>query len=76
VGDVNGRIEFYSNDLGLYSYDLVLHATAASPEKSLYMRTCLGQVHVQTAKFLNYAKQKTDYSCKVFLQHLFLLTHN
>jgi len=49
----------------LFTYDLVLHATAASPEKALYLRACLGQGQVQMARFRNYAKQKTDYACKV-----------
>ena len=46
-------------------YDLVLKATPAGPEKALYFRTGLGQNNVQVAKFFNFAKQKTDYSCKV-----------
>ncbi|ESO91099.1 hypothetical protein LOTGIDRAFT_122343, partial [Lottia gigantea] len=65
VGEVPGRIEFSCNDLGLYMYDLILKATPSGPEKALYFRTCLGQSQVQTAKFLNFAKQKTDYSCKI-----------
>ncbi|KAK6174452.1 hypothetical protein SNE40_017727 [Patella caerulea] len=65
VGESQGRIEFNCNDLGLYMYDLNLRATPAGPEKALYFRTCLGQNQTQTAKFLNFAKQKTDYACKV-----------
>ncbi|KAK7505819.1 hypothetical protein BaRGS_00003090 [Batillaria attramentaria] len=65
VGDTQGKIEFNSSDLGQFTYDLTLHATQASPEKAIYFRTCLGQSQVQTGKFLNYAKQKTDYACKV-----------
>lgn len=65
VGDTTGKLEFNSNDLGQFTYDLTLHATQASPEKAIYLRTCLGQNQVQMAKFLNYAKAKTDYTCKV-----------
>ncbi|XP_070194710.1 hydrocephalus-inducing protein homolog isoform X4 [Littorina saxatilis] len=65
VGEVQGKLEFGSQDLGLFTFDLILRATAASPEKAIYLRTSLGQTQVQTARFLNYAKQKTDYACKV-----------
>ena len=65
VGETQGRLEFTCNDLGLYMYDLNLKATPAGPEKAMYFRATLGTNHVQTAKFLNFAKSKTDYSCKV-----------
>ena len=65
VGDVQGRLEFNCNDLGLYIYDLNLKASKAGPERALYFRTCLGTSSTQSARFLNFAKQKTDYTCKV-----------
>ena len=65
VGEYQGKLEFNCNDLGLYIYDLQLHATAAGPERALYARACLGSTQTQTAKFLNFAKQKTEYKCKV-----------
>ena len=65
VGDVQGRIELNCNDLGLYTYDLVLKATPAGPERALYFRAGLGTSQVHVAKFLNFAKQKTDYACLV-----------
>ena len=60
-------MEFNCNDLGLYIYDLNLRATKAGPERALYFRTGLGTNSSQSAKFLNFAKQKTDYTCKVML---------
>ena len=76
VGDTVARLEFSNSDLGLYLYDLNLKATAAGPERALYFRTCLGQNQVQVAKFLNFAKQKTDYTCKVwYYVFRFLLWH-
>ena len=71
MGEVQGKLEFTSNDLGQFTYDLILRATPASPEKAIYLRTCLGQNQVQTARFLNYAKQKTDYACKVGTETLY-----
>ncbi|XP_053402100.1 hydrocephalus-inducing protein homolog isoform X11 [Mercenaria mercenaria] len=65
VGESTARLEFSNNELGFYYYDLNLKATSAGPERALYFRTCLGQSQVQVAKFLNFAKQKTDYTCKV-----------
>ncbi|XP_046359897.2 hydrocephalus-inducing protein homolog isoform X3 [Haliotis rufescens] len=65
AGDIQGRLEFNCSDLGLYMYDLNLKSTPGGPEKALYFRTCLGQTQIQMAKFLNFAKQKTDYVCKV-----------
>jgi len=65
VGESVARLEFSNNELGFYYYDLNLKATSAGPERALYFRTCLGQSQVQVGKFLNFAKQKTDYACKV-----------
>ncbi|XP_025115052.1 hydrocephalus-inducing protein-like isoform X4 [Pomacea canaliculata] len=65
IGDVQGKLEFNNSELGLFMYDLLLHATHPIPEKIVYFRTSLGQSFQQPAKFLNYAKQKTDYICKV-----------
>ena len=65
VGETNTKLDFSNNELGNYFYELNLKATPAGPERALYFRTCLGQSHVQVGKFLNFAKQKTDYSCKV-----------
>ncbi len=65
VGEGQGRLEFNCNDLGLYMYDLNMKATSAGPERALYFRTCIGSSHSSVAKFLNFAKQKTDYTCKV-----------
>ncbi|XP_052816168.1 hydrocephalus-inducing protein homolog isoform X2 [Mya arenaria] len=65
VGEAVARLEFSNNELGFYYYDLNLKATSAGPERALYFRTCIGQSQVQVGKFLNFAKQKTDYACKV-----------
>ena len=65
VGESQGRLEFNCNDLGLYMYDLNMKVTPAGPERALYARACLGSSHTCTARFLNFVKQKTDYSCKV-----------
>ena len=65
VGEIQGRLELNCSDLGLYTYDLNLTATPGASEKAIYFRTCLGSSNMQVAKFLNFAKQRTDYICKV-----------
>ncbi len=65
VGEVTGRLELTAPELGSYPWDVTLHATRAGPERAIYLRACLGTSASQTAKFLNFAKQRTDYKCKV-----------
>ena len=72
MGETNTKLDFSNSELGNYYYELNLKATPAGPERALYFRTCLGQSQVQVGKFLNFAKQKTDYSCKVCSLFFFL----
>jgi hydrocephalus-inducing protein len=65
AGTTQGKLELTSTDLGLYLYDVELKALPASPEKALNFRTFLGSSQTLVAKFLNYAKHKTDYICKL-----------
>ena len=65
VGENEGHMELNCADLGVYSYDLRLKATSAGPERAYYYRSCLGTSQTQAVKFMNFAKQKTDYYCKV-----------
>ncbi|XP_059164892.1 hydrocephalus-inducing protein homolog isoform X11 [Physella acuta] len=65
IGETTGRLELNCTELGQYMYDLVLNATPGVPEKPIYFKTGLGSSVVQVAKFLNFAKQKTDYTCKI-----------
>ena len=65
TGETEAKLEFLHNDLGLYTYDLKLKATPAGPERALYFRTPLGIVQTQTTRFMNFYKQKTDYTCTV-----------
>ncbi|CAI9616597.1 unnamed protein product, partial [Staurois parvus] len=64
-GESTGRLTLQSSDLGLFQYDLLLKATPAVSEKPLYFRTMLGSSQTLSAKFINYTRQKTEYSCKV-----------
>ena len=61
----SGKIELNNADLGQYTYELECTATAAGPEKALYFKCPLGSHQTLSAKFLNFAKQKTEYTCKV-----------
>ncbi|XP_075045519.1 hydrocephalus-inducing protein homolog [Mixophyes fleayi] len=65
AGETTGRLTLQSSDLGLFQYDLLLKATAAVSEKPLYFRTALGSSQTLSTKFINYTRQKTEYSCKV-----------
>ncbi|XP_069822484.1 hydrocephalus-inducing protein homolog isoform X3 [Dendropsophus ebraccatus] len=65
TGESTGRLALQSNDLGLFQYDLLLKATAAVSEKPLYFRTTLGSSQTLSARFMNFTRQKTEYSCKV-----------
>lgn len=60
-----GKIELNNADLGMYLYDIECTATAAGPEKAIYFKCPLGSHQTLPAKFLNFAKQKTEYTCKV-----------
>lgn len=65
VGESSGKFEMTSPDLGLYLYDVRLKATPAAPERPVYFCTSFGLAVNQTAKFLNFCKQRSDYICKV-----------
>ena len=54
-----------SPDLGTFQYDLNLVATTAGAEKPVHFRAHLGTSQVQVCKFMNFAKSKVEYSCKV-----------
>lgn len=65
AGTSQGKLELTSGDLGLYVYDVELKALPSAPEKALNFQTCLGNSQTLSAKFVSYAKHKTDYTCKV-----------
>ncbi|XP_007442458.1 hydrocephalus-inducing protein homolog, partial [Python bivittatus] len=64
-GETSGRLALNSNELGTFQYDLILKATPARPEKPLCFSTTLGSSQSLVAKFVNYTRQKTEYSTKV-----------
>jgi len=59
------KLELNSSDLGQFVYDLNLKAVPAAAERPIHFKTWLGSSQTQTAKFTNYSRQKTDYTCKV-----------
>ncbi|XP_076808093.1 hydrocephalus-inducing protein homolog isoform X2 [Clavelina lepadiformis] len=65
VGESSGKLTLSNGDLGNYTYDLALRSSPAVLEKTTHFKTWLGNNHVVTIKFQNYARQKTDYICKV-----------
>ena len=69
VGEQNARLELYCQKLSrLPIRSQAAHdarcATPAAPEKTVRFESALGASDTKTARFLNYAKQKTDYICK------------
>ena len=65
AGELTGRLSFSSSELGVYQYDLNLTATPAGTEAPVHFRTGLGTSQSQTCRFVNFAKSKVEYSCKV-----------
>ncbi|XP_035679087.1 LOW QUALITY PROTEIN: hydrocephalus-inducing protein homolog [Branchiostoma floridae] len=65
AGETNGRLALYSSELGHYTYDLVLRALPAGPERALHFKASLGANQTQTAHLTNFSKQKVEYLCKV-----------
>ncbi|XP_033625714.1 hydrocephalus-inducing protein homolog [Asterias rubens] len=65
TGVTNSKLQLSSAELGMFQYDLQLTATAAGPEKAVYFRAPLGGGQQQSAHFVNFAKLKTEYTCKV-----------
>jgi hydrocephalus-inducing protein len=59
------KLELSSNELGVCSYDLVLKALPPSNERPVHFKTSLGSSQVVVVKFINYCRQKADYTCKV-----------
>ncbi|XP_077166200.1 hydrocephalus-inducing protein homolog isoform X2 [Paroedura picta] len=64
-GETSGRLSLISNELGSFQYDLILKASGARPEKALYFCTMLGSSQNIITKFVNYTRQKTEYSTKI-----------
>lgn len=65
AGEQTGRLSFSSSELGVYQYDLNLTATPAGTEAPVHFRAGLGTSQSQTCRFVNFAKSKVEYSCKV-----------
>ena len=72
VGDSTGKLILSNSDLGSYTYDLKLKATKSSSENVTFFKCPLGSNQVITVKFQNYARQKTDYICKVMMSAVLL----
>ena len=64
-GEASGKLIFHNPDLGNYQYDLNLTALCAAPEKPTYFQAPLGASQTLQIRFINYAKQKTEYFCKL-----------
>ncbi|XP_068693384.1 hydrocephalus-inducing protein homolog [Montipora foliosa] len=65
AGEQTGRLSFTSSELGVYQYDLNLNATPAGTEAPVHFRAGLGTSQSQTCRFVNFAKSKVEYTCKV-----------
>ncbi|XP_077975805.1 hydrocephalus-inducing protein homolog isoform X2 [Styela clava] len=65
AGEFSGKLILTNSELGSYMYDLALKAMTAGPEKTTYFNAGLGTNQTITIRFQNYARQKTDYICKI-----------
>ena len=65
AGELTGRLSFSSSELDVYQYDLNLTATPAGTGAPVHFRAGLGTSQSQTCRFVNFAKSKVEYSCKV-----------
>lgn len=65
VGEYSGKLILTNTELGSYVYDLLLKAMPAGPEKTTYFNAGLGGNQNATIRLQNYARQKTDYVCKI-----------
>jgi hypothetical protein len=59
------KLSLSSNDLGVFVYELKLHALPAPPEKNVNFQTWLGNVQSKNIKFTSFAKTRTEYAIKV-----------
>uniref|UniRef100_A0A4X2JPP9 HYDIN axonemal central pair apparatus protein n=1 Tax=Vombatus ursinus TaxID=29139 RepID=A0A4X2JPP9_VOMUR len=64
AGETTGRLSLHQGDLGIYHYELNLKAIPGRPEKPVYFQAALGSSQNVNAKFMNYTRQKAEYSCK------------
>ncbi|XP_028813720.1 hydrocephalus-inducing protein homolog [Denticeps clupeoides] len=65
AGESTARLTMQSAELGLFHYELLLTALPAPPEKPLYFHAQLGGSQCISAKFTNYSRAKTEYTCTI-----------
>ncbi|ORY39534.1 hypothetical protein BCR33DRAFT_853320, partial [Rhizoclosmatium globosum] len=63
--EVTTRLSISSSELGVYQYDIKLLATVSAPERSLHFKVGLGGTQTQTLRFMSFAKNKTEYTCRI-----------
>ncbi|KAL3313262.1 hypothetical protein Ciccas_008136, partial [Cichlidogyrus casuarinus] len=64
VGRQRGRLEISSQELGLFEYEVDLQATEAATEPVKSFTANIGQSQSQVLRFFNYARTKTEFTCK------------
>ncbi|KAJ3073687.1 hypothetical protein HDU99_001861 [Rhizoclosmatium hyalinum] len=63
--ELTTRLSISSSELGVYQYDIKLLATVSAPERSLHFKVGLGGTQTQTLRFMSFAKNKTEYTCRI-----------
>ncbi|KAG7468631.1 hypothetical protein MATL_G00145140 [Megalops atlanticus] len=63
-GEGSSRLTLHSAELGFFQYELQLRALPAPRERALHFRAPLGGGQAVCAKFTNYSRVKTEYTCK------------
>lgn len=72
AGESTCKLVMNSNELGLYQYELHLVANPAPPERTVHFTTTIGNSLQQFCKFTSFAKARTEYICKVWMQDFFV----
>lgn len=58
------KLTIGNDELGVFPFDLLLKPLPKAAERSTHFSVSLGNAQTQTVRFVNYARQATEYTCK------------
>ncbi|EFC47717.1 hypothetical protein NAEGRDRAFT_78704 [Naegleria gruberi] len=59
------KLTIGNDELGIFPFDLLLKPIAKVSERSTHFSVSLGSSQTQTIRFVNFARQATEYTCKI-----------
>ncbi|KAL9642363.1 hypothetical protein ABK040_007361 [Willaertia magna] len=62
---VKSKLTIHNDELGVFPFDLLLKPLPKGVEKNVHFSVSLGSSQTQTIRFMNYARNVTDYICKI-----------